>query len=186
MIAHTVDNFLDSYSDLREYANTAKFEDIENPVDGVTYPLICRDVPDETVSEIAITLSKIMGRMVKLEATFLRLSTEGVDVPHIAHTDKSMGDYSLMLYLNDNPKAGTSFLRHKETGMCYHPESEEFIKIARRDQNNVDAWRINSSVEMQQNRATIFDSGYFHCAQPVGGFGDDQLNGRIVLTCFFS
>lgn len=181
-----IDGFISSYGDLREYANTAKFETEVNPVDGVEYPHICKEIPQAIRSEIIIKLSKAVGKMINVGAMFMRMSPEGVNVPHMAHTDNSMGAYSCMLYMNDNDFAGTSLLRHRETGISYAPESDKYLGPVLKDQNNVSAWVKIAGVTMKQNRAFIFDAGNFHCAEPVGGFGDTQENSRLVLTVFFT
>ena len=181
-----IDDFIDSYAELRKYADTAIFKTEKNPADGVEYPLICKEIPSAVRQEIVAKLSKIANAMVNVSAMFMRLSPEGVHVPHIAHTDNSMGRYSLMLYLCDNDNAGTSFLRHRETGITYAPESQACVDIVTKDQNNLDAWACTGTVAMKQNRAFIFDAANFHCAEPVGGFGQTQKDARLVLTAFFS
>ena len=90
-----------------------------------------------------------------------------------------------MLYLNDHDHGGTAMLRHRETGMAYAPESDTFAAIARNDQNDQSKWTIVEYVQMKENRAAIFDAGFFHCALPVGGFGEGET-ARVVLTVFFS
>ena len=173
-----IDNFLDSYDELKRYSLSCRFEDVANPVDGVIYPNICTEIPKRVQDEI---LSKINTDSFYM---FLRMSPRGVRVPHIAHTDNSMGDSSLMLYLNDGV-GGTSLLRHKLTGCCYAPEDPGFAEILSHDVNNQDSWAVTDSVDMVQNRALIFDAHRFHRADPVFGFGSDQSNSRIVLTCFY-
>lgn len=180
-----IDNFLESYPTLKAHSLACKFDDIKNPVDGVIYPLICTDIPSEVQIELFDRLSGALGRDIENPTIFMRMSTEGVSVPHIAHNDISMGKHSLMLYLNDGV-GGTSFLRHKETGMCYQPQREDLVEIAHRDQNDIDAWEVMFTAPMAQNRSFIFDAGYFHRADPVGGFGSTQQDARIVLTVFFS
>lgn len=173
-----IDDFLDSYSELKELSLTCSFDDKTNSVDGVTYPHIFEGIPDNIREEIIVKIGS------SREFMFMRMSPKGVSVPHIAHTDNSMGDYSLMLYLNSGP-GGTSFLRHKQTGICYAPEDEVFVGLVSQDINSIDAWAITESVPMKENRALIFNSHFFHRAEPIGGFGDTQLNSRIVLTCFY-
>lgn len=184
MIILQIDDFLRKFDDLKAFEKEAEFSDVENPYDGVVYPLICQHIPRPIIDEIKVKLSEYLGREPYISASFLRRSPEGVHVPHIAHTDKSMGDYSLMLYLSDG-EGGTAFLRHAESGMMYQPESTEFIDLAVRDQNKTDKWRVCSMVPRGANRACIFDAGLFHCAMPVGGDGEGD-NARTVLTVFFS
>jgi hypothetical protein len=178
------DDFLLSYPELKEFSDKAEFKDIENPVDGVLYPNICTEIPGRVQEEVLLNIAQILGREPEDTLIFLRRSPWGVQVPHAAHHDLSMGNYSLMLYLNDNEEAGTAFLRHRDTGMCYAPESDDFVAIARNHQNKPDKWAIMEFAPMKQNRATIFDAGLFHCAMPIGGFGE-SADARTVLTCFF-
>ena len=173
-----IDGFLDSYKELKELSLSCEFADRENPVDGVVYPHIFDDIPEHIKDEIR---EKIQPRR---DFMFMRMSPENAHAPHIAHTDNSMGKYSLMLYLNDGP-GGTSLLRHKKTGICYAPEDGEYTAIAQADMNRIDAWAVTEHIPMKQNRAAVFDAHYFHRADPVGGFGSTQADSRIVLTCFY-
>lgn len=180
----TIDNFSNKFDQIKELSINGQFEDIENPYDGVTYPHILREIPADIVSDIEDKLNDIFGQVV-INAMFLRRSPKGVYVPHMAHTDNSMGDYSLMLYLNDNDNGGTGLLRHKPSGITYAPESEVFVDVVRHDQNNPDQWDVYHRSIMKENRAAIFDAHLFHCALPVGGFGEGAES-RCVLTAFFS
>lgn len=179
-----IDNFLTSYPQLKELSLGNVFSDIQNPADGVTYPLICADIPESVRSEIQERLETIFNK-VSINYIFMRKSPQGVPVPHMAHTDNSMGEFSLMLYMNDSPEGGTGLIRHKKTGMAFAPESEDFIAIAQHDQNNPDQWALYDRSVMKENRAAIFDAHLFHCALPVGGFGHGDES-RCVLTAFFS
>lgn len=187
-LINIIDKFLpkELYGQLRLFATDADYSGEQNPVDGVIYPHICSAIPEKLKQAVLQKITDIFQREPSGVTMFLRASPAGVPVPHAAHHDLTMGRYSLMLYLNDNPAGGTALLRHKETGMCYAPESETFTHIARGDQNNLNAWAILQAAEMKQNRAAIFDAGYFHCALPVGGFGSTAEDQRVVLTVFFS
>ena len=185
MFSAQIPNFIDSYTALRDYANNANFKAIKNPVDGVEYPFICDEIPTKVRQEIACELAKTHGRQIKINAMFMRMSPKGVNAPHAAHVDISMGSYSLMLYLNDRQDAGTTFLKHDETGICYAPQLQEYADKLTADQNNLDAFSRTMFCPMEQNKALIFDAGILHCAEPVGGFGDDQTDSRMVLTCFY-
>lgn len=180
-----IDNFIDSYSQLKDYAFTADFSGVKNPIDGVIYPHICASLPEAINNEILVNIANTLGREPESVTMFMRRSPSGVPVPHIAHTDNSMGRYSLMLYMNDCPEGGTAFIRHKKTGMMYAPEASDFVDLAAKDQNDLMAWAVVEQAMMKENRAVIFDSGLFHCAMPVGGFGEGA-EARTVLTVFFS
>lgn len=180
-----IDNFLGSYDELKKYAETADFRDIVNPVDGVTYPYICDFIPSDIRSEILERIEFLIKRKPHNITMFMRRSPEGVDCPHIVHNDLSMGTNSLMLYMNDSEDGGTAIVRHYETGMMYHPESGASLNEAIADQNNPEKWDIFHKFEMRENSAALFDAGLFHCALPIGGFGD-WTDARTVLTVFFS
>lgn len=178
------DGFLESYQELKDYSLAADFTGITNPVDGVTYPHINADIPEAVKSELTRKLTEILGREPESAMMFIRQSPEGCHVPHIAHTDNSMGIYSLMLYMNDH-EGGTAFIRHKETGIMYAPESSAIVELMQKDQNDPEKWAVVDMANMKENRAVIFDAGKFHCAMPIGGFGKGA-EARAVLTVFFS
>jgi hypothetical protein len=179
-----ISDFIDSYKIIKEYSLVCNFSDVVNPYDGVVYPHICTDMPDPVKSEINKKLTAMFGS-VKINAIFLRMSPEGVNAPHMAHTDNSMGTKSLMLYLFDREDAGTAMLRHLETGAAYAPTNNSYLQPLIEDMNNKDAWVITERTYAKENLAVIFDADRFHCALPVGGFGESQKNARIVLTVFF-
>jgi len=178
-----IDNFIESFGSLLSAAKNGSFVDEVNPIDGVTYPLINRDLSVEVASEIVMKLSDLMRKPIANPFMFMRRSPKGVDCPHQAHSDASMGTHSLMLYING--EGGTSLLRHKESGIAYNPESHEFVNVITRDQNIADAWEITDMVNLVPNRAFIFRSDMIHRAEPIGGFGEGN-EARTILTCFFS
>jgi hypothetical protein len=179
-----VDNFLNSYSELKDYAQSADFSTVVNPVDGVDYPHICVDIPDSVRAELLGRLTDFLGKEPENVTMFMRRSPEGCHVPHIAHTDNSMGLYSLMLYMNDE-EGGTAFIRHRQTGVMYAPEDQQMVDYLTADQNSPEKWALVDMAHMKENRAVIFDAGKFHCAMPIGGFGEGASS-RTVLTVFFS
>ncbi len=172
-----IDEFLSDFAGWRAWADTCQFTDQVNPADGVTYPAIFKDVP--TYGTIQ-RLSAIMGRQISLNALFMRLSVLGCPCPHQAHHDAVMGDFSLMLYMSraEHCRGGTALLEH--VGGQIDADTWH------RDTNVVEKWRVLSLCEMQPNRAFIFRSQLWHRAEPVNGFGTDAINGRLVMTAFFS
>jgi len=179
-----IDGFLTTYDELKAYSKSADFSTIVNPVDGVNYPHICADIPDAIRAELLGKLTEFLGKEPENVTMFMRQSPEGCHVPHIAHTDNSMGLYSFMLYMND-AEGGTAFIRHRETGIMYAPESQDMVDFIVSDQNSPEKWALVDMAHMKENRAVIFDAGKFHCAMPIGGFGEG-VEARTVLTCFFS
>lgn len=169
-----IDEFLSDFDHWRAWADKAEYADVVNPADGVSYPGICTKVPTWGIRN---RLQGIMGSQVRIKTAFLRLSTQGVHVPHQAHHDGIMGDYSLMLYLNrpEHCRGGTELVRHLV--------DDELWSI---DHSNPDRWGVYSRCEMRSNRAFLFDAHLMHRASPVGGFGQDARNGRLVYTAFFN
>lgn len=184
-----IDDFLGDglYEELKVYSLSEKcrFEDIENPVDQVKYPFICTDIPKDIKERIWSQLCEIFDKEVTINAIFMRRSPEGVSCPHIIHNDLSMGLNSLMLYMNDHEDGGTGIVRHLASGMMYQPENHDFVEVAVFDQNSPEKWSLFHKFNMKQNSAAIFDAALFHCALPIGGFGENE-EARTVLTVFFS
>ena len=181
-----VDNFLTSFGVLREHARVAAdYSGVTNPADGIEYPDVTVDIPQLCLDEIQMRLDEAMERPVKINTIFMRLTSRQTSgAPHQAHNDSVMGDFTLLLYLNDGP-GGTSFVKHVETGMDGQPTTFEDYEVWLRDTNVPDAWEITEMVDMKKNRANIIDAERMHRAEPVGGFGQDATDGRIVLTAFF-
>jgi hypothetical protein len=186
MIPHSIiiDDFLPDFQGWRSWADTLEYASVENPVDGVSYPGIYAKVPTWGAQQ---RLSMIMGTGVHINMAFLRLSTEGVVVPHYAHTDKVMGQFSLMLYMNrsEHCSGGTALVRHNG-GMDSHPTNGDEVAIWERDTNRPEKWSVYSMCEMKPNRAFIFRADLMHAALPMGGFGTSPADGRLVLTAFFN
>lgn len=181
-----IDDFLLEFDELQTYARTAEFTDVVNDFDGVTYPLICAEIPNHLKLAVFCAIAKHFDAP-DSPTIFMRRSPAGVACPHQVHSDASMGRYSLMLYLNDEEdcEGGTSFLSHRATGIAYNPETIEATATVVADQNTPSAWAVRSMVDMKPNRAVIFDADRLHRAEPVGGFGDTPESTRVVLTCFF-
>lgn len=172
----TLDDFLPDFDDWRAWADTCKFRDEVNPADGVTYPLICRDVPSYGMQQ---RLTAIMGMPVRLNALFLRMSPAGIPVPHWAHHDGGMGRFSCMVYLNrpEDCQGGTALLSHVD--------GEIGTEAWKRDTNRPGKWTIRSVCDMRANRAFIFRADLWHAAMPIGGFGQTVQDARLVMTAFF-
>jgi len=187
MKLHTliVDHFIPEFDRVREFADVADYQPHVSSADGVEYPFIC-PAPD-FVSELAYSsIKKIMGRSIDIRHIFFRASPEGVHVPNQVHNDISMGEYSLMVYMNrrEDCTGGTSFLRHKEMGFDRNTERGEDLEAAIQDSNNSDKWTVTMMCPMETNRAIIFSAELMHRAEPVGGFGFGN-EARVVLTAFF-
>lgn len=185
-----IDDFLPAahFKVFREHCDRKKFKDVVNPTDGVTYPLISTEIPSLITLHVKQRLLELWPGGVEIHTMFLRLSPAGVPVPHQAHTDSTMGQYSLMVYLNKRRhcQGGTSLLRHRETGLLGDPLTAEQAKLWARDANDPSAWDTIGMCPMAPNRGFVFDARRFHRAEPIGGFGKASRDARLVLTAFFS
>lgn len=180
-----IEEFLDSYKDLKEYSLKCEYKDTTNSFDGVVYPEVCGEIPDKVKEEVLDKLKQALGRDALGTTMFLRRSPKGVHCPHQVHSDISMGDYSLMLYLTEGEGVGTSLVYHVDSGMGYAPDMEVFTDLLIEDQNEPYAWKTDELVEAKENRAFIFKANRLHRAEPVGGLGEGT-EARTVFTCFFS
>jgi len=182
-----IQNFLSDFPSFRTHCDSLTYAGIVSPADGVLYPGISLDIPEAIQTEIAYKLAVKERAPVRVHLMFLRLSLEGVDAPHQAHTDTIMGKRSMMLYLNhpEDCYGGTALVCH-ESGMNTDPQNEEELALWTADTNNPSKWHIQSLCRMETNKAFLFDANRMHRAEPVGGFGTDATNGRLVLTAFYS
>lgn len=186
-VAMVLDEFIDDFPRERVSADLATYGDYTNPWDGVVYPGINAAVPEHLADEIVGKVEAVMGFRIVPRAIFTRLSLKGSQPPHQAHTDASMGQYSLMLYLNraEHCSGGTSLLRNRETGEERNPVDAYGEQVWKRDTNNPVAWEKTLTCGMKPNRAFIFSADLYHRAEPIGGFGTTPQDGRLVLTMFF-
>lgn len=175
----------DDYEQLKSYSKVCEFQSVLNPVDDVEYPFICEHIPEKIEQSLELKVSELMAKPIKFNYLFLRMSPAGVHVPHPVHHDGSMGNYSMMLYLFDRPNSGTAFVKHA-TGIDYASDDANETELIIADQSNFESWTVESFVQAEENKGFIFDAKRLHAALPVGGFGDNQDNARIVCTGFFS
>ena len=185
---HTVLSMFDGFfwepEKVRESIIAKEFSTVKSDVDGVEYPHICLDLPEEVKAEFVSKLSTIVGYQVTPNFIFARMMPEGVQNPHQVHSDRSMGYYSAHVYLSPQwPEgAGTGFYTHdteghRETGLTKH-ENLSF--------KGFDKWTRNLFCQGLFNRLLMHDSSFYHCAEPAQGFGTTKEDSRLVLTCFFN
>lgn len=182
-----IDNFLGSFDEYRAHCDTADFNGEINPVDNVFYPGVSTIIPENVVIDVYDKLSVMLNCVVNIKFIFMRLSLIDTVAPHQAHTDISMGQYGMMVYLNryEDCDGGTSFVRHIKTGMEINPKDKDEEAVWLSDTNNPNAWEIVDMCDMKPNRALIFDANKMHRSEPIGGFGSNSRDGRLVLTVFF-
>ena len=171
-----IDNALSdrTYNDLIAQIACGPFIDEVNPIDGVTYPLICRSIPGSVSREVSDMAG---GEFVE----FMRSSPSGVLCPNPVHHDGSMGRISIMLYTSNI--GGTAIMRHKETGVMSAPNRPDILNEIATDSANIEAWEIMEIAEAKPNRMAVFDARLMHAAMPFGGSGDG-VTARTVYTRF--
>lgn len=181
-----IDDFLYNPEVSFSALTACKFGDYKSEFDGIVYPGICTDMPVPLVAEFHKKLGLICGQDIKPTATFARLTTpELPSAPHKVHSDKDMGDYAAHVYLSKvwPIGAGTSFLTHKEHasdvpldghGPQYNSEANDLSK-----------WNKVMTVQGMFNRVLVHNGWLWHCAEPIGGWGTNEVDGRLVMTCFF-
>lgn len=178
-----IDNFLETFEILNNHARTANYSGVKNLIDGIVYPDVTTDIPEVVKAEIQEQLDVIFGP-IRINMMFMRLTSDKTaTAPHQAHNDLAMGNFTLLLYLND--AGGTSFIRHRETGMETQPQTQEQYEAWERDTNIPNAWEVTEMVDAKKNRANIIEADRMHRAEPIGGFGKELADSRIVLTAFF-
>jgi hypothetical protein len=74
---------------------------------------------------------------------------------------------------------------HAETGLESAPTTQAEVKTWERDCNDLELWRVTGMADMAWNRAIIMSTQFFHASKPVGGFGSNQTEGRMVFVAFF-
>jgi hypothetical protein len=117
------------------------------------------------------------------------------------HSDDD-SNYGVVVYMgdNDHPLNGTSFYQHKETGLKVLPSDQELESYSNEkkekfkyyQENHLwnegeppqfDKWKKYYQCYNKFNRAIIFNSKRFHCAEK--GYGTNRFNSRLFQTFFF-
>lgn len=133
-------------------------------------------------------LSQWLEETFGLHTTFsaFRHSPEGQEEPSFIHTDRDMGEWTAILYLNPDPPEGdgTSFWRHIASGAIQSTattEDEQFLEwMTWRDREQWEAWHTVPAVF---NRVLLFPSPYFHSRAIHDNWGEGE-NARLVQLCF--
>lgn len=180
------DDFFPDPERARQAIVSGQFVDVKNPIDGVVYPGINHQLPGWVEFFVLRRLSVVLNGPVTSKAMFARLTSSVTGpAPHQIHSDTIMGQYSAHVYLSREwPEgAGTSFWSHESEGFM-HTEETDIAKISV-DMHRREPWRNDLRCQGLFNRILIHDARYWHCAEPVGGWGSTPEDGRLVLTCFF-
>jgi len=191
-----IDDFLDNAEALRAHALTLEYPQQEGQfpgrnslqrmnIEGLTEAVsqvlnepLAAAPPPQSHAKFRLTLASDKGR-------------------GKVHVDES--HWSGILYLSrpEDCSGGTTFFRHKASGLDRFPFSPEALKQAgfathaeahaaliERDGTDDSAWEPLMTVPMRFNRLLLLRPWLFHTAGP--GFGDRQGNARLVYLMFFN
>jgi hypothetical protein len=118
--------------------------------------------------------------------SFFRRSPLGQAEPNFVHTDRDMGDWTAILYLNPLPPLGdgTTFWRHKGTGAttsrAVTDGETRDEQAAWGDRSQWAAWR---TVDARLNRLVLFDAPYFHSRALPENYGTNG-DARLIQVVF--
>lgn len=131
----------------------------------------------------SVLSSWVVGRFPGLvpSLTFFRKSPAGQKEPHFIHSDQSMGDWTGIFYLNEDPPPndGTSFWRYSPR------ESEESIEPNdfENDWDDLSKWHCWRRVEAKFNRLLLFKSRLFHSRSLFDNYGEAD-GARLIQVVF--
>lgn len=114
----------------------------------------------------------------KCTVTFFRKSPLDQEEPNFIHTDEEMGDWTAILYLNQNPPAedGTDFWTHKETGKDF---GREWLS----EGNTVERWTLRKHVAAKLGRVVLFSAPLFHSRALAANYGEGE-DARLIQVVF--
>jgi hypothetical protein len=186
-----VDDFFEEPWELRNWALAKGFREETSPVDGMTYKGVCKDPAWVFKNEAEVKLSYLLRNPAKINLAFLRLTMnrQVEDDRRIVHLDHTYAKYACTVYLNPPGQfpegSGTWLLKHAETGMETTPSTQAELDTWQQDCNNLEMWRVTGVADMEWNRAIVMSTQFFHASKPVGGFGSNPTEGRMVFVAFF-
>lgn len=182
-----VDDFLEDFAAARAQLLALDYPvEQPNPIDRYVYPHTAL-LPDAW--QIERKLSIILGARAVMRLLVARLSPEDARCPEQAHSDLTIvsppAAYTMILYMNEQAdcRGGTELLRHSPTGAY---RGDDPIQDWQADKNDQSCWKTVLSVPMQENRAVIFPSCLIHRSMPIGGFGQDVNDGRLVVVALLN
>jgi hypothetical protein len=123
-----------------------------------------------------VMASRFPGLVVSV--TFFRKSPYLQVEPNYIHSDADMGDWTGILYLNDNPPEGdgTLFWKHVASdSVCGPPRADEW-----RDQPRWAPWK---HVQAKFNRLLLFPSDYYHSRAIPENYGVGE-SARLIQVMF--
>lgn len=152
--------------------------------DLVSGPVVFHGLAPIGHSPLAAWLTATYGLTPTLE--FFRLSPLHQAEPSFIHTDRDMGDWTAILYLNPDPPEGdgTTFWRDRKTGAVASTAETADAKYAEwqawRDVTRWEAWHTAPAAF---NRVIVFPAPYFH-SRAIGENWGEGLDGRLIQIAF--
>lgn len=181
-IISIIDDFFRDPIAIREELLSGTFDSIINPLDGVEYPAINKDLPAALLSELVMGVEVIVGQAIKPGLAFARATYAGLSAPNKIHSDLVMGRYAAHVYLSEEwpEHSGTSFYKNKILGFRHKAEMDPSSIRS----NEPEDWERYCAAQAKLNRLLIHRGEAWHLAEPIGGWGDSPESGRLVVTMF--
>lgn len=116
--------------------------------------------------------------------SFFRESPDGQVEPNFIHTDRDMGDWTAILYLNDRPynSDGTIFWRDTKTGEVASVETNAHAEGER--WNEPGRFEVATHVAAKFNRCVVFSSALFHSRALFDNYGTAGKDARLIQIVF--
>ena len=136
------------------------------------------------------------GNVYSINGRFLFSHLQQRSKPYLpVHQDLGAYEYTALVYLTPQAPSdcGTSFWRHKKTGLAAFPTPHDARRLGTTVSDLVDLtdrnldrsnWEEIDRVGNVYNRCVIFRAGRFHSATRY--FGSNTVNGRLVHMFSFS
>lgn len=119
--------------------------------------------------------------------TFFRQSPAGQPEPNYIHTDRDMGDWTAILYLNPEPAEGdgTTFWESRETGVrASQAKTEADFRAEWPTWRDLSAWRRWRTVDAKFNRLLVFSAPMFHSRAIHENYGTAGVDARLIQLVF--
>ena len=140
-------------------------------------------------------IEKALAQDIKVNYSFLRLSTIHKDCDTRIHVDSMMdSEYAWVLYFANPPfktpeiTHGTAFFEHIKHGKHFISENNatESNRLILEDSGDINKWKLYKICEMKKNRLLVYPTKLFHSRYPFEGWGENKSNGRVVSAGFFN
>lgn len=175
-----IDNAVPDPLVYRDHALTLPFGDI------IAGPITFHNMAPIGHNPLSAALEADLGLITTFSA--FRLSPQGQEEPNFLHTDRDMGDWTGILYLNPDPPSGdgTDFFKHKKTGEVQSTAATKSDELCMEwmEWRRLDLWEVWHHVPAVFNRLLLFPSPYFHARAIFDNYGSGLSDSRLVQLCF--